>query len=450
MDTCDVAVLGAGPYGLSAAAHLRQSKSMVLRVIGEPMSFWERHMPAGMLLRSPRVASHISDPHGHFTLDTYEKAQGTAFTVKVPPTVTEEFIAGEMAKKVPLQDFVKYGRWFVRQADLPLDSRAVSSIALASRGFDLLFESGESLRARRVVVAGGIAPFARIPKPLTDLPPCLVSHTSSHNDLSKFRDKEVLVIGGGQSALESAVLLDEAGACVQVLVRGPMMRWLGINRRRWMHGEILGRMLYGPADVGPAVVSLLVQRPNLFRRLPRAIQDWWGLRAIRPAASCWVKARTANLTINTGQFVVQARSEGERVRVRLNDGSERLFNHVLLGTGYRIDIARYPFLSPPLVEKIERVGGFPVLDEGFETSLPGMHFLGAPAAWSFGPLMRFVAGTEFASPAVAHRILRVKERQPKPNWLAHLKEQCASVLPRSSSESVEEPETVPIRTEVSD
>jgi cation diffusion facilitator CzcD-associated flavoprotein CzcO len=412
MDTCDVAVLGAGPYGLSVASHLRQSKLMDLRVIGEPMSFWERHMPAGMLLRSPRVASHISDPHCHFTLDAYEKATGNALTVKVPPTVTEEFTAREMAKKVPLQDFVKYGRWFLRQADLPLDSRAVSSIALASRGFDIVFESGESLRARRVVVAGGIAPFARIRKPFAGLPPCLVSHTSHHNDLSKFRDKEVLVIGGGQSALESAVLLDEAGARVQVLVRGPVMRWLGI-KRRWMHGKIVARMLHGPADVGPAGVSLLVQRPNLFRRLPRAIQDWWGPRAVRPAASCWVKARTANVTINTGRFVAQARSEGERIRVRLNDGSERLFDHVLLGTGFQIDIARYPFLSPQVVEKIERVGGFPVLDEGFETSLPGMYFVGAPAAWSFGPLMRFVAGTEFASPTVAHRILHVGERRAK-------------------------------------
>jgi thioredoxin reductase len=320
---------------------------------------------------------------------------------------------------------------------------------LASGGFDLVFEGGESLRAKRVVVAGGIAPFARIPKPFADLPPCLVSHTSHHNDLGKFCGREVLVIGGGQSALESAVLLDEAGARVQVLVRGPVMRWLGI-KRRWMRGKIVAWMLYGPADVGPAGVSLVVQRPNLFRRLPRAIHDSWGPRAIRPAASSWVKARTANVTINTGRFVVQARSEGERVRVRLNDGSERLFDHVLLGTGFQIDIARYPFLSAQLVEKIERVGGFPVLDEGLETSVPGMHFVGAPAAWNFGPLMRFVAGTEFASPAVAHRILRAKERQPRRNWRAHIREQWAPVLRQRSSESLEEPEAVPVRTEVSD
>jgi FAD-dependent urate hydroxylase len=448
MDKCDVAVLGAGPYGLSAAAHLRESKLMDLRLIGEPMSFWERHMPAGMLLRSPRVASHLSDPHCRFTVDAYEKANGNAFTVKVPPTVTEDFIARDMAKKIPLQDFIKYGRWFLKQADLPSDSRIVSSVELASGGFDLVFERGESLRAKRVVVAGGVAPFARIHKPFAELPASLVSHTSHHNDLSKFRDREVLVIGGGQSALESAVLLDEAGARVQVLVRGPVMRWLGI-KRRWMHGKIVGRMLYGPADVGPAGVSLLVQRPNLFRRLPRAIQDRWEPRSIRPAASCWVKARTANVRIHTGRFVVQARPQGERICVQLNDGSEWRFDHVLLGTGFQVDVARYPFLSSQVVEKIERVGGFPVLDDGFETSLPGMHFVGAAAAWSFGPLMRFVAGTEFASPAVAHRILRAKDRQPKLNWLSHVKARCAPVLPLSLNQQGEE-QPVPVRNEVSD
>src|SRR6202049_2819619 len=252
MDTCDVAVLGAGPYGLSVAAHLRQSKLMDLRVIGEPMSFWERNMPAGMLLRSPRVASHLSDPQRRFTVDAYEKANG-AFAVKVPPTVTEDFIAQDMAKKIPLQDFVKYGRWFLRQTDLPIDTRVVSSISLAPGGFDLVFKGGESLRAKKVGVAGGIAPFARILKPFADLPPSLVSHTPT--------TKEVLVIGAGQSALESAVLLDEAGARIQVLARGPVMRWLGI-KRRWMHGKIVGRMLYGPADVGPAGVGLLVTRAN--------------------------------------------------------------------------------------------------------------------------------------------------------------------------------------------
>lgn len=407
-----MAIIGAGPYGLSVAAHLRQSKLMDLRVVGEPMSFWQRHMPAGMFLRSPRVASQLSDPLRQLTLDAYEKAKGSRFTVKVPRTVTEGFIAREMAKRVPLEDFVKYGHWFLQRADLPIDSRAVSYVEPAWGGFRMVFEDGDSLEATRVVVAAGIAPFARIPKPFLGLPSSLVSHTSCHSDLKEFRDKEILVIGGGQSALESAALLDEAGACVEVLVREPNMRWLGM-KHRWMHGKLAAWMFYGPADVGPPGISLVVQRPNLYRRLPRAVQDRWGIRAICPAASCWVKARTANVVIHTGCFAVAARSEGERVWVQWNNGSQRFFDHVLLGTGYRVNIERYPFLSAQVLKRIERFDGFPALDKGFETSLPGMHFLGAPAAWSFGPLMRFVAGTEFAAAAVARRILQVKERDTR-------------------------------------
>jgi thioredoxin reductase len=360
--------------------------------------------------------------------------------------VTEDFIAREMAKRVPLQDFIKYGHWFLRQADLPVDSRVVSYIELAWGGFRLVFEDGKSLEAGRVVVAAGIASFAHIPKPFADLPCSLVSHTSYHNDLGKFRNKEILVIGGGQSAVESAVLLDEAGAHVEVLVREPVMHWLGM-KHRWMHGEMAAWMFYGPADVGPPGISLLAQRPNLYRRLPRAIQDQWGVRAICPAVSCWVKARTGNVHIHTGCFVVSARSKGERVRVQLNDGSKRVFDHVLLGTGYRVDIERYPFLSPQVLKRIERVDGFPVLDEGFETSLPGMHFVGAPAARSFGPLMRFVAGTEFTAPALAHRILHAKEHHRKSHhlkvsWSTRYKEQYADpLLSHRGNKSAEEPGT---------
>lgn len=134
MDTCDVAILGAGPYGLSVAAHLRQSKLLDVRVLGGPMSFWERHMPAGMLLRSPCVATHFSHPQRRLTLDAFEKANGNRFAVKVPSTVTEDFIAREMAKRVPLQDFIRYGHWFLRQANLPVDSRVVSYMELAWGG----------------------------------------------------------------------------------------------------------------------------------------------------------------------------------------------------------------------------------------------------------------------------------------------------------------------------
>jgi len=144
--------------------------------------------------------------------------------------------------------------------------------------------------------------------------------------------------------------------------------------------------------------------------LPRRTQDRWAPYAVRPAVAVWLKPRTLPVPTHLGRCPVEASVEGERVRVRFDDGSERVADHVVVGTGYRIDVSRYPFFSPAVLERMDIVNGHPRLDEGFETSLPGLHMLGAPAAWSFGPLMKFVAGTEFASPALRSRIVRTRLR----------------------------------------
>jgi cation diffusion facilitator CzcD-associated flavoprotein CzcO len=392
MDRCDVVIVGAGPYGLSAAAHLCQLKGLDLRLLGEPMSFWERHTPQGMLLRSPWAGSHIADPGDRLTLDAYRMMNGNH----------------HLADPVPVKDFIRYGHWFVRKAALSVDRRNVMRIEVAPQGYRLILDAGEALHARRVVVAAGIQPFAFRPKIFEHFPASLVTHTSEQQDFAKFPGKEVLVIGGGQSALEAAVFLREAGAQVEVLVRSPGLYWL--DNRRWMHAKPIRWMFYGAGEIGPAGASLIIQRPDLFRRLPRRIRHEWSVRAMRPAIAHWLKPRTHNIPIHTERFLVQARAEGERLRVRFNDGTDRLVDHVVLGTGYRLNVALYPFLSSGVLERIDTVDGYPHLDAGFETSLPGLHFLGAPAAWSFGPLMRFVAGTDFASAALQRRILQVSRR----------------------------------------
>jgi hypothetical protein len=242
------------------------------------------------------------------------------------------------------------------------------------------------------------------------LPAALATHTSEQRDFDKFRGKDVLVIGAGQSALEAAGFMRAAGARVEVLIRNSDVRWLG-KKRQWLHAKGIRWMFYGRGDIGPAGVSLFVQHPNLFRRLPRRIQDWWGPRAIRPAVFDRLMAST-DVSIQGGRFPVDARVEGERLRVHLNDGTDRAVDHVVLGTGYRVDVSRYPFLSPAVVDRVHRVNGYPVLDAGLETSSRGLHFVGAPAAWSFGPIMRFVAGTEFVGRALHRRVRQAGRRSP--------------------------------------
>ena len=387
MSLIDVAILGAGPYGLSVAAHLRTVQGLDVTIFGETMSFWERHMPAGMLLRSPWAGSHLSDPESSFTLDAYRAKNGNHFNAPIP-----------------LNRFIDYGRWFQHCAAPDMDRRQVGLVEKNAIGFQLTLNDGATLNARHVIVACGIGSFAWRPTVFENLPSSLASHSSEHRDLSLFRGKQVMVVGAGQSALESAALLHEAGARAEVLIRAPIVRWL--HQRPILHKWPIQPLLYAPPDVGPAFLSHIVARPNWFRRLPRGLQDTLGPRSIRAAGSAWLKPRVNEVQIQIGRLVVSAVPHDKGLKLKIDDGSERIVDHALLGTGYRVDISRYKFLSRELLASIKQIDGYPQLSSGFESSIPRLHFVGAPAAWSFGPLMRFVAGAEYTSRAVRNYIAR--------------------------------------------
>lgn len=386
MTRYDVAILGAGPYGLSAAAHLRTVKGLDVHSFGEPMSFWQDKMPVGMFLRSGWEATHIADPDRALRLEAFRDASRKHFS-----------------SPVPLDRFVDYGLWYQRNAVPEMDRRKIVKIDRNANGFELSLEKGETVHARRVVIAAGISSFAWRPPEFAWLPPALVSHTSEHRDFRKFAGKQVVVIGSGQSALESAALLHETGAQVGIVARAQSIRWLGGVVSRTIHsglGPSLSKILYAPTDVGPAGISQIVARPDLVRQFPRSIQDWLRKRSIRPAGARWLVARLKDVPMMLGRTVVSAVMAGDQVRMKLDDGSVRTADHVFLGTGYRINVANYDFFASKLAQSISRFGGFPRLREGFETSVPGLHILGAPAIWSFGPLMQFVVGTHYSSRAL--------------------------------------------------
>jgi cation diffusion facilitator CzcD-associated flavoprotein CzcO len=390
MTPCDVAILGAGPYGLSAAAHLNTVKGLEVRVFGEPMSFWDRNMPVGMFLRSNWSASQIADPNRSLTLENYQAATGS-----------------HVSTPVPLEEFVQYGRWYQRQAVPNLDQRKVQRVESDPKGFRLILEDGVVAHTRRVVIAVGINSFAWRPPEFRQLPSDFLSHTSEHRDLRAFSGKVVLVVGSGQSALESGALLHEAGAEIEVVGRSAKIHWLQGHLSKALHhrlGKFTRRVLYAPTDVGPAGVSQLMARPDLLRHLPRGVQDKLSRRCIRPAGARWLVERLRDVPITLGRTIVSASIVSDRVKVILDDGSERIADHVLLGTGYRVDVSKYEFLAPQLAQSIDRVNGYPCLKRGLETSVQGLHILGAPAAWSFGPLMRFVSGAGYASRALIELI----------------------------------------------
>jgi hypothetical protein len=231
----------------------------------------------------------------------------------------------------------------------------------------------------------------------------LASHASESKDLSKFKGRRVVVIGAGQSALESAALLKEAGIEVEVIARQKSINWVGLHPRLH-HLGALSRLLYSSRDVGPAGISRLVSMPHLFRTLPRPLQDRMAYRSIRPAGASWLQPRLPGISITLGRTIVSATSTDSQLRLQLDDGTERIVDHALLATGFRVDVSRYRFLSSSLLQQLQTMDGYPVLRRGLESSIAGLHFVGKPAAWSFGPLLGFVSGTEFAANALLIRV----------------------------------------------
>lgn len=392
-NSCDVAVVGAGPYGLAAAAHLRAA-GVETRIFGEPMSFWRANMPHGMKLRSPWVATHIAHPRGGLSLDDYYREAGL-----------------ELPKLLPLENFVNYGLWFQQRIASDLDRRKIARIDASETGFRLTLGDGDVIFARRVVMAAGLLGHEYRPPEFDNLPRALVSHSSEHTDSTRYRGKRVAVIGRGQSATDSAALLHEAGVEVEIISRGHL-EWNADPQSRgsWRRGvrAMLGDRLIPPSQVGPFPYSWLNEAPGVIHRLPQRTRDAWNERSLRPTAITWLRDRLKHVPLHGGQRILGAQTDGDGVVLAL-EGATRRFDHVLLATGYRTDVGKMPMLAPQLRARIARHGGLPRLSARFESSVPGLHFIGASAVASFGPLLRFIAGAGFA----ARRIARVAGRGRK-------------------------------------
>ncbi len=388
-----VAVIGAGPYGLSTAAHLR-ARGVPVRVFGRPMVSWREHMPAGMLLKSTPMASSIDTPQAGHSLRDFCDAVG------------ERRYESDW-DIIPVETFVRYGDWFQQRLVPDLEQVRVVSADRRAGGFEVKLDSGEQFRARAVVVATGLTGFARLPRELAAAvpdgpsPTGPVSHSSQHHDLSVFAGRDVVVIGAGQSALESAVLLAENGArSVRIVARGRTAVGFGAPPDR--QPKLRPRTPFGNAWS----LYAFTYYAGGFRHLPAPARRYLVRRVLGPLGAWWLRERfVGRVQVTAGRQVVRARVEDGRpvLTLRGPDGrtGELAADHVLAATGYQVDLAAMDFLGQGLRTGVVVSGGGPRLDAGFGSSVPGLYFTGLPAASSFGPVMRFVCGTEFASRRLA-------------------------------------------------
>jgi FAD-dependent urate hydroxylase len=392
-DMVDVAVIGAGPYGLALAAHLRAA-GVDYRHFGIPMRLWQAAMPKGMFLKSQGFASNLSDPEGTHTLEAFCKATSRPYASYGLP--------------VSLDTFVSYGQWFQAERGLAIEEMMVSGIALRDGGFELNAGGIERVLARRVVVAIGVEHFAYVPEPLSGLPSDACTHSSAHQDLAAFKGQEVVVVGAGQSALETAALLHESGTSVQVLVRKGSVAWNG--QPLPLDRPLFQRLREPESGLGSGWATWFYSNhPDLFRRLPSKTRVYRARTALGPAGANWLRPRVeGQFPVLLGHAVKSATMQDGRVRLAVarpgESSREVAADHVIAATGYRTDLGRLQFLPEALRSKVRTLAGSPVVGRDYQSSVAGLYFIGPAVAPTMGPVMRFVFGTWHAAPVVAREL----------------------------------------------
>lgn len=393
MSDVDVTVIGAGPYGLSLAAHL-SAAGMSYRHLGVPMRLWREAMPEGMFLKSQGFASNLSDPEGRHSLEAFCRVTRRPYK--------------SYGRPVSLETFVSYGQWFQAELDLKVEEVLVTGVVRRADGFELMLADGEQFVSRRVVVAIGVEHFAYVPHPLSDLPASACTHSSAHTDLAAFRGKEVVVVGAGQSALESAALLHENGAAVQVLARRPAIAWNGLPLDP--DRPLLRRLREPEAGLGSGWSTWFYSNhPDLFRRLPQNTRVHRARTALGPAGACWLRERVeGQFPVRTGHTVTSATAPGEKVQLKVaaagTVGQEVTADHVIAATGYRTNLERLGFLPDAMRSSLRTVGGSAAVGRDYQSSIPGLYFIGPSVAPSMGPVMRFVFGSRHAATTVGRHL----------------------------------------------
>jgi cation diffusion facilitator CzcD-associated flavoprotein CzcO len=383
-DQLDVAVIGAGPFGLSIAAHLQDR---AVRVFGTEMETWRHRMPREMLMRSAWAETSLSAPGGVGTIDHWLQA------------------ANETRQEpIPLELFLRYSQWFIERFVADRDSSDIANVELNGSGYRLTTAAGVEVDARTIVLSVGVMPFAYVPAPLKELFGAEVAlATGSPDDAQRYAGRRVLVVGGGQAGLESSGLAAHAGAKVELVTRSNV-RWFADrepHHPRTPFRQKLYKLAYPVVGYGPPPLNRFAIHPDLFAALPESTRRKLTGRLLRSGGSPWLRKITEReVKITEHCTVVNVEKKSDSLLVRLSDGSEREVDDVIIACGYRFDLDRLEFLAPEVRSRIAIRNGWPVLDRYFRSTDPNVIFVGYAAENRFGALSRFVLGADFTATRV--------------------------------------------------
>ena len=397
MSRVQVAIVGAGAYGLSLAAHLEATR-INYRIFGHPMRAWSNIAAAGdgRYLKSFCFGADLSTPRPGFSFADFSRPRGL-----------------ETFEPCLMRDFASYGIWFQEQIVPRVEATDVVNLQRMENAFSITLSGGEQVIADSVVLATGLTNFAQVPDVLRSLPNGTVTHTSEIRLFSEFKDLSVAVVGAGQSALEAAALLLEAGADPQLVVRKPAISWqsrISQKRSLWRHiRSPITRLGTGPK------AWLLTHIPGAAHRLPESLRTQLVKRHLPPEGAWWLRDRVeGRIPVHLETTVTGVRWNGSRVELKLHaNGDERELqvDRVVAGTGYRVDVKQMTFMDPELRRDIHVIEQAPKLHAAFESSVAKLYFVGPASAMSFGPLFRFVAGAEYTAQQVSAHLGEASKRK---------------------------------------
>ncbi len=384
----DVVVIGAGPYGLTTAAQLL-GRGLKVAVFGKTLELWRNHMPLGMYLRSHWWATNLADPKKHYTFERFFQ-QSPVYNKCYP---------------VPIEAFIDYALWFQKHVVPNVDETYVASVERDGKQFLLTLEDGRKVKCAAVVMAIGLYRYAKRPAEYSLFPADLVTHSFEHSDFSRFEGKTLMVVGAGQSAVEYTALLMEAGASVHLVSRKPI-HWLGPDRAE--QRSLWEKIKAPTAGIAPGWKNWALEYlPYLFYLVPQARKDRYIGGHYQAAASDWLRERViGKAALHEGQKVQQMQVADGGLDVKLSNGEQLYVDHVMLATGYEVHLSRLEMLHPRLRKEIQVDQDIPILNHWFESSVPGLYFVGLTALRSFGPLYRFVVGAKAAGERVAMAIAK--------------------------------------------
>jgi hypothetical protein len=363
------------------------------------MNTWRAHMPLGLFLKSEPYGSVISAAAAGYDIATYANVHGfDDYVDRIGPLTLERFLG--------------YADWFTDQLVPDIRDLTVTSVRPAGGGFTVEFAEEAPVFARQVIIATGLLPYAYVPDELSGLPADLMTHSTAHHRLERFAGRRVAVVGAGQSSLQTAALLREAGADVQVVARARHIHWEEQGPEKLTR---LGRVKRPPNTLCEGWSCVAYNSPEIFRVLPPALRAFKARTTFGPAGAWWLRHRVEGvIDVLLGHRLTAAEPHGSGVRLHL-DGpgpSSIEADHVIAGTGFRIDVARLSFLSEEIVTGLVKRSNSPAVNRAGESSIPGLYFAGAHAAVSLGPGQRFIAGTHHLSAQLAGSVARRARKGP--------------------------------------